>query len=251
MVRAGFSPLKGARHLALPTVELDLHGAVGDRRFCVVDVGAAQVLRTVQHPQLTSVHAETRHGALTLRLPDGRTASGVPVPSGHEVVADYWGRPTRLSVLEGPHAALLSDHLGREVALTLAPPGAVIYGAGISLVTQASLDELAARTGTAVDPARFRATLVLDAGEPAGAEDDWNGRELRLGSAVIRTGGPIGRCAVIDIDPATGGRGSGLLRELATYRPRNAVGEPCFGIYADVVVPGIITATPEPDSQRA
>lgn len=245
VLRAGFSPIKGTRHLSLQQVTLDRYGAVGDRRLCLVDVTARRVLRTVQHPALTVVDARERDGVLSITVPDGRSAVGAPAPTGERLVCDYWGRPAGLTLLGGPHGALLSDYLGKPVTLASAPPRAVVYGAGVSLVTRPSLEDLAARAGTAVDPARFRATFVIDTGDGPGAEDGWAGRELRLGTALVRVGGGIGRCAVIDIDPGTGERGSRLLRTLATYRPRNEAGEPCFGVYAEVIEPGVVIAPSE------
>jgi uncharacterized protein len=190
------------------------------------------------------VHAEEHDGVLRVTLPDGRSVAATPEPTRQRLVCDYWGRPAELTLLAGPHAALLGHHLGTAVTLAAAPPRAVVYGAGVTLVTLSSLEDLAARADlTDLDPARFRATFVLDTGEPAYAEDDWSGRELTLGTAVVRVGGPIGRCAVIDVDPATGERGSRLLRTLASYRPRNEAGEPAFGRYADVVRPGVVPVT--------
>ncbi|WP_017933800.1 MOSC domain-containing protein [Nocardioides sp. Iso805N] len=244
VLRAGFSPIKGTRHLSLEQVTLDQYGAAGDRRLCLVDVTARRVLRTVQHPALTAVDAREHDGVLSVTLPDGRGTVGAPAPTAERLVCDYWGRPAELTLLGGPHGALLSDYLGKPVTLASAPPRAVVYGAGVSLVTRSSLDDLAARAGTAtaVDPARFRATFVIDTGDGPGTEDEWAGRELRLGTALVRVGGGIGRCAVIDIDPSTGERGSRLLRTLAAYRPRNPAGEPCFGVYADVIGPGVVIA---------
>ena len=242
VLRAGFSPLKGTRHLALPEVRLDELGAVGDRSLCLVDVAAARVLRTVQHPQLTAVVARLDAGSrlLDVTLPDGRTASAVPTASGERLTCDYWGRPTEVELLDGPHGGLFSDHLGKPVALARAPRLGVVYGAGVSIIARASLEELGARVDAEVDPARFRATLVVDAGDEPYAEEAWTGRELRVGETVLRIGEPIPRCAVIDIDPHTGERHGRLLRTLAGYRPLNDVGEPCFGVYAEVRTPGVV-----------
>ena len=247
VLRAGFSPLKGTRHLALPSVTLDTHGVVGDRTYCLVDVAGSKVLRTVQHPALTTVLAVvTDRGELSLTLPDGRTVSAAPTGSGETLTCDYWGRATPLELLEGPHGALLSDFLGKPVTLARAPRRAVIYGAGIAIVTRASLEELGDRVGAPVDPARFRSTLVLDTGDVPFEEETWAGRDLTLGQATVRIGAPIPRCAVIDIDPVTGERGSRLLTTLAGYRPLNKVGEPCFGVYAEVRTPGVVTAPVRP-----
>ena len=37
-------------------------------------------------------------------------------------------------------------------------------------------------------------------------EDEWNGRLLRVGEAVVRVGGPVPRCATTTRDPETGER---------------------------------------------
>jgi uncharacterized protein YcbX len=244
VLRAGFTPLKGTRHLARPAVRLERYGAVGDRGLCLVDVAARRVLRTVQHPALTAVVARLEGDALSVTLPDGAAATATPTPTGERLVCDYWGRDADLELLEGPHGDLLSAYLGKPVRLAAAPPRAVIYGGGVTLVAQATLDDLAARTGTPIDPARFRATLVVDSGAEPFAEDGWDGRELAVGEAVVRIAGGIPRCAVIDIDPVTGERNGRLLRSLASYRPLNDAGEPCFGVYAEVVVPGLVRGMP-------
>lgn len=242
--RAGFAPLKGTRHLAHAAIRLERYGAVGDRGLCLVDVAARRVLRTVQHPSLTAVIASLDGDALSVTLPDGTTAAGRPVPTGERLVCDYWGREADLELLAGPHDALFSTYLGKPVRLAAAPPRAVIYGAGVTLVAQATLDDLAARTGASIDPARFRATLVVDTGAEPYAEETWSGRDLAVGEAVVRVTTGIPRCAVIDIDPITGERNGRLLRSLASYRPLNDAGEPCFGVYAEVVVPGLVRGLP-------
>ncbi|WP_300676951.1 MOSC N-terminal beta barrel domain-containing protein [Nocardioides sp.] len=251
ILRVGFSPVKGTAHLDLPRIEVDPHGVVGDRRWCFVDPVERRVLRTVQHPGLVALHAvETRSGtgtgarpSLSITAPDGERVVAVPTPTGRHLRCDYWGREVDLALMVGPHAALVGRVLGRDVALAAAPPRGVVYGAGLTLLTRASLDELAARTGTAVDPARFRASAVIETDEAAGAEDGWAGRELRLGTATVKVGAPVGRCAVIDLDPRTGERAGRLLRALADYRPRTPAGEPAFGVYAEVVTPGLIRVT--------
>ncbi|MGZ4475278.1 MAG: MOSC domain-containing protein [Nocardioides sp.] len=244
VLRAGFSPLKGTRHLAVRSIALDMQGAVGDRTYCLVDVAGATVLRTVQHPVLTTVvAAATDSGGLSISLPDGRAVSATPTATGETITCDYWGRPTPVDVLDGPHGALLSDLLGKPVALARAPRRGVIYGAGVAILTRASLEELGARVDTAVDPARFRSTLVIDTDEAPFAEESWTGRDLTVGPVTLRIGGAIPRCAVIDIDPLTGERGTRLLRTLAGYRPLNDAGEPCFGVYAEVRTPGVIAVS--------
>ena len=85
--------------------------------------------------------------------------------------------------------------------------------------------------------------LVLDYwGRPAAVEivdGPWAGRELRLGPARVRVLGGIDRCAVIDLDPATGASGTRLLQTLAGYRLHGRAID--FGMYAEVTVPGPVS----------
>ena len=242
VVRLGYAAVKGTRHHERPEVVLDEHGPVGDRAFCLVDVEQRRVLRTVTHRPLVGVRTHWDGAVLDLVLPDGRAASGPPTPSGEEVVCDYWGRQVPHALTDGPHSALVSDHLGREVRLARVPRGGVVYGAPVSLLTTASLRDLGERTGrhdVVTTAARFRMTAIVDAGDAPYAEEEWFGREVRLGDAVVRVEGPVPRCGVIDLDPATGEKDGSLLRALAGYRPDTG-GEPWFGVDAVVVRPGVV-----------
>ena len=237
MRSVGFAPVKGMRHLALDHVDLDEHGPVGDRAFCVVDPAARRVLRTVQHPSLISIVARSYDDGLALMLPSGDEAAGPATPSGETVTCDYWGRSVDLALTDGPHAELVSSHLRQDVRLARAPRGGVVFGDPITVVTTASLAALGD-----LDARRFRATIVLETEEPW-VEDSWLGREVEVGGATIRIGGPIPRCAVIDHHPATGERDARILKALARQRPTNRAGEPMFGVYASVTRAGRVTVT--------
>ncbi|CUR57231.1 LigA [metagenome] len=230
---AGFSPVKGMRHLALPSVELDALGPVGDRSWCLVDVAARRVLRTVQHPSLLSVVARVEGDELSLTLPSRESLVAPAPPTGETVTYDYWGRAVPLALVDGPHASMASDFLGRDVRLAAAPRGGVVFAAPVTIVGTASLDAVGA------EAARFRATLVVETDEPW-VEDSWLGTTFRAGDAELRIGGPIPRCAVIDHHPETGVKDVRLLKELVGSRPTNSAGEPMFGVYAEVVRPGTV-----------
>ena len=238
----GFAHIKGTRHEARPGAIVDAQGPVGDRPFCFVDVERAQVLKTVQNPRLIRMTTSLVDDTLTVTLPDGRSASGVPAGSGERLTCSYWKRPVDLELTDGPHSALASEWRGKSVRLARAHRGDVIYGAGLSIVTTASMRELADQSGhheLLDEAARFRATLVLDTDEPF-IEETWRGRDVMLnvpdvGALRVRIGEPIARCAILDLDPITGERGSNLLKTLVASRPRNEAGEPYFGVNADVI----------------
>jgi len=241
--QAGFAPVKGMRHLALDAVDLDEQGAIGDRSYCLVDVDAATVLRTVQHPALIGVVARADGDVLALTLPTGASAVARAATSGRTITCDYWGRPVDLELTDGPHAALLSAWLGRHVQLAAAPRGGVVFGEPLTIVGTASLRELARRTGhgaLADQASRFRATLVVETETPY-VEDSWAGLEVVAGEATVRIGGPVPRCAVVDHHPETGVKDVRLLKTLARERPTNRAGEPVLGVYATCTRPGHAT----------
>ena len=247
VVRAGFAAVKGTRHLAYDAVSLDADGAVGDRAYCLVDAEARRVLKTVQNPTLVAVTARVEGRLLEVVLPDGRSARAEPVPTGETLTCDYWGRSVPLALLDGPHATLFSDHLGRGVRLAAAPRGGVVFGDPVAVIATASLRDLAEHAdqaghtrGARLDSARFRATLLVETDEPY-AEERWLGQDAEVGGVRLRFGLPIPRCAVIDLDPSTGVRDGRLLKTLASYRPLNGAGEPAFGVYARVLGPGTVS----------
>lgn len=247
--RLGFAAVKGTRHLSRPVVDLTTAGPEGDRRYAVADPATGRVLRTVDHPALARVAAEVDDGLLRLRFPDGTLVEGpeqdgVGVPS---LDGDYWGRPVTLRPLDGSHDATLTAYLGLPATLVATEPGAVVWGAPVSVVTTGELDRLAGRlraAGEAVPVAldqRFRATVTLEADSDPGP-----GTRLRLGAAVVEVVGRIDRCAVIDADPLTGRRDTRLLRHL-----EQRDGLPLFGVDARVVVPGTVRVGDPGTPERA
>jgi uncharacterized protein YcbX len=238
----GFAAVKGTRHLARDEVALDERGPVGDRAFCVVDVDRRKVQRTLSNRTMVAIRADWDGETLALELPSGETAVGPAPLTGDTVTCEYWGRTVTHVLTSGPHSELISDHLGKPVRLAAAPRGGAVYGAPVSILTTASLRDLGERTGRTdllESVSRFRMTMVVDAGETPYVEDEWFGRELKLGDAVVRVRTAVGRCAQIDMAPATGDKDGSLLRALAGYRPTTG-GEPWFGVDAEVVVPGTL-----------
>ncbi|GAB3441654.1 MOSC domain-containing protein [Phycicoccus ginsengisoli] len=247
--RLGYARVKGTRHLGRPAVVLTAAGVEGDRRYAVADPATGRVLRTVDHPSLARVEAEAQDGLLRLRLPDGTVLDGPAEPGGAgrpPVAGDYWGRPATLHPLDGSHDAALTAYLQCPATLVATGPGAVVWGAPVSVVTTGALDRLAARLAAVGAPVpdaldeRFRATVTLEA-----PDDPAPGTRLRLGTAVVEVVGRIDRCAVVDTDPRTGRRDAPVLRHL-----ERSAGLLTFGVDARVLVPGTVRVddpgTPEP-----
>ncbi|MFN8624324.1 MAG: MOSC domain-containing protein, partial [Chloroflexota bacterium] len=115
-------------------------------------------------------------------------------------------------------------------------------GGSVSLATVASLAELAAVGGLdePLDQRRFRMTIGIG-GVRAWAEDAWLGHEVRVGGAVVRPEGNVGRCATTTQDPDTGTPDVDTLGLLSRLRGDVATTEPLpFGVWASVVTPGLV-----------
>lgn len=236
--RLGLTLIKGTRHTDRDEIELDDHGPVGDRTWCLVDRAAARVLRTVENPLLVQLVAADLGDRLAVTTPDGHTTEAETRDSADGIRAfDYWGRGARIRLQDTELNAVLSTHLGRDVVLARAERGDVVYAEPVSIVTTGALRRLSETlkgSGYAVPPAldvRFRATITLVADE-----DPAPGTLLGVGDAVLEVGQPLERCAVIDLDPTTGEHtGSLLLHHL-----RTPDGRLLFGVGARVIAPGTV-----------
>jgi uncharacterized protein len=235
--RIGFTPVKGGRHATQDLADLSLGGPLGDRVFALVDRSRGQVLRTVENPTLLLACARWRAGVLSVAL-NGHTFEDVPSPSGETFEVDYWGRTVAVQGCAGPWAQAYSEHLGFDVVLCRAvTSGEVVYGASVTLVTTASMSGLSRRLGRIVESERFRSTFLVDTGDDTShLEDSWVGHELRVGQAGVRVRALVPRCAVVDVNPATGQVDAPVLQELSGYR--HSQGEISFGVDAVVTLPG-------------
>ena len=150
---------------------------------------------------------------------------------------DYNGRPLPTVVVDGPWTEPLSRLQGASVRIVRPDGPGQLQEAPVTLVSRASLERLAREAGRPVDPRRFRMLFDL-AGLGEHEDDTWNGRRVRIGAAVVRVGGGVGRCAVTTRDPDSGERDLDTLRLLRGYREPLDDGEIPFGVYAEVEGPG-------------
>lgn len=235
------TPVKGTRLQHVDSVELERRGALGDREFFVMDE-RGRMINAKQLGSLQTVVASLELGRLRLGFPDGREVSGA-VQASIEVTARFFSREATGSLVDGPFSAALSEHLGRAVRLVRAP-GSVDRGSGgaASLISRASLARLAEAAGRErIDPRRFRMLIEID-GVAANEEDGWVGRRMRVGEAVVRWGGHVGRCLITSRDPDTGVIDLPTLDLLESYRSEEQSTEPLpLGIYGAVLEPGLVT----------
>jgi uncharacterized protein YcbX len=108
------------------------------------------------------------------------------------------------------------------------------------LVSDGSLDALAAVLGVGdVDSRRFRMLIELE-GAGAHEEDTWVGGLIGLGATVLRISAPVARCAMTTHDPETGQRDHDTLRAIKEYRGQVDGKDLMFGVWGEVETPGVI-----------
>jgi uncharacterized protein YcbX len=223
-------------------VELGPTGIVGDRRFYLIDE-TGHLTTTKRAPRLVSVRPEVEGDRIRLHFPDGEVVEG-DMALGEAVETIFYGRQVAGRLVEGAWNDPLSALAGKPLRLVRTEhegDGQDRGGrAGATLVSTASLEALraAADAPDPVDGRRFRMTIGVE-GIRAHAEDDWIGRRLRAGSAVVAVRGNVGRCVVTKTNPDSGARDFETLDAIAKYRGDVETTEPLpFGVWCEVVEPG-------------
>jgi uncharacterized protein YcbX len=242
VARISIAPVKSLGLLHPDEVMLRQGGVVGDRRFWLCDERGALYGGKRDGTMLRIRPAwdeSTRR--LTLTFPDGERVEGV-VQLGDRVDAELYRRPRPSHRVLGPWEEAISRHVGRPLTLLWADDGAVDrtpQGGTVSLVSRASLERLREETGVddPIDGRRFRMLFEIE-GVDEHEEDEWIGKEVRIGEATVVFNGDIGRCVVTSRDPDTGVIDLPTLATLVDYRPEGRTEPLPFGIYGSVVAPG-------------
>ncbi len=235
------APVKGLGLVHPDEVFLGWRGVAENRRFYLVD-DEGRRYGQIRNGLLVQIkpHYDPRGERLRLDFPDGTVADG-DVAVREEIVTDFYGRPVRGRLVEGPWNEALSVFAGAPLRLvqSVEEGAAVDRSRGtVSIASQESLEELASRSGAeAVDGRRFRMLIGVEGLEPHG-EDAWVGREVRVGEARVRLVGHVGRCAITTQNPDTGRVDFDTLRELKAYRGLRDGREIDFGVFGEVVEPG-------------
>lgn len=234
------TPVKGLAVQHPHSVEVSTDGVEGDRALFLID----QHGKLISCTELGGLMAhradfDRRSGVLHVHGPDGQTHSA-PVEPGEAVETDFYGERSVGGHVVPNWGAFFSDIAGRPVNLVLGDDGGYDI-ARVTLLGSASVQALADGEAGPVDARRFRMNVELSGSAPH-EEDTWEGRELRLGEAVLRVGGPVKRCAATTRNPDTGVVDLQTLKMIGRHRGRQETAQFgkgfYFGVYADVVSPG-------------
>ncbi len=234
------SVMKGLAQQSVTALEIGAAGVVRDRRFGIVDA-RGELMYTGQLQKLAGSSAWWDEAAeeLTIQFGDGDRVTAAAHGSETMDVITPGPEPVACELLDDRLAAEISARLGKPVKVVRLPVSAANDGP-VTLISTASLDRLQREMGLdSLDPRRFKMTIQLD-GPAEYEEDTWEGREITIGGAGLRVGGQVPRCMMTTLDPDTLKRDADTLRVLLRYRERMATGAPPFGVYAEVVSPGLV-----------
>ena len=228
------------------SVELGPNGVADDRRYSL-------------HTEDGRIFDATKLGALvqlraTLDRQDGTERLTVELPSGERIEGDVvLGEPVQLDIYDrlfaarpviGPWGKAISAWAGRPLRLFRSerrPDVPDRYA--VSIVSEASVEELARQgnDGRPLDARRFRMLIQVAGVRKPHEEDEWLGRDVRIGAVVVRVTKPDARCVITTQDPDTGERDFPTLHVIRQYRGLRDGRKLDFGVYADVVQPGRVS----------
>lgn len=231
-------PVKGLAGITLDSIRLEAgRHFPGDRRFAVTNghpkqdealagrwVKKAFFLQMMKFGELAAFTCGMAGDVLTLS------------EDGDEILSADLATDAGITMLNEFFAARFAARLGGAPQLARVTSGAFTdtEAPWISLGGTASVATFGEATGTAPDARRFRLNVMLETDTPF-EEASLVGARVKLGEAVLRVEAPVGRCAAIDVDPATAIRGPHYLPLM-----ERKFGHTDLGIFAEVTESGLV-----------
>ena len=238
-------PVKSMRGEELEEMFVGYPGVYGDRLFAFkTSAGPAgfPYFTGREQRQMIRYRARFRHpekAARPINLPEAESNGAAPLSADREeLMIDVETPDGSVFAIDDPALAdQLRASLDEKHELTLLRSERALVDCGpLSLFSVQTVRKLGEETGVAVDKRCFRANVYLDlASCDAFAEDEFVGRQLRLGSkAIVFIVKRDGRCMMITLDPDTAEKTPAILKTVAQAHEGKA------GVYAAVVSEGMV-----------
>lgn len=212
-------PVKSMLGESCEMLDFNARGVKGDRRFAIRDskgkFGSGKNTRRFRKIDgLFRFASFYQNSVPHIRLPTGEVLNGSETIV-HEV---------------------LSQRLGQSVVLEEEAAVSHLDAGPVHIISSASLAWLQAALPLAqVDARRFRPNLVVALPGATPVEQQWIGKRLRIGQEVeLAVSGVTERCGMVAFAQEE------LLEDPKILRYIAQASGVCFGVYAEVVVPGSI-----------
>src|SRR5206468_3695459 len=144
-------------------------------------------------------------GWLTITSGGGTACEG-PVELGESVLINLFNYNERAGrVVHGPWSDAISRAAGRRLRLVkMDKAGSGSDVRPVTLLGEGSVRTLERASGLGpIDPRRFR-LLIQFTSETGHIEDTWEGLEVEIGTARLRVGAAVPRCAAVTRNPEGG-----------------------------------------------
>ncbi|HET9168844.1 MAG TPA: MOSC N-terminal beta barrel domain-containing protein [Actinospica sp.] len=256
-------PVKSMLGQRVLAAQVDELGVPGDRRLALIDAETGRIA-SAKMPRLwrgllKCAAAFEEGSAVRIAMPGAKPLWNTDADADERLSA-YIGRPVHLADTAPEGATLdrsipdlvLSEGVEANVDAALvrigsgSPPGTFVDFAPLHLITSSTLDRIAALGERgAAEAQRYRPNLVIRSTGDGFIENDWLGRELRIGPDLrIEIVARTPRCAVPTLEHGSLERDPQALRVLAEHNRvaplADVAPEPCAGAYARVMAPGRI-----------
>ena len=238
-------PVKSMRGEELEEMFVGYGGVYGDRLFAFTTSAAPKgfpYFTGREQRQMIRYRARFRQpdkADRPINLLEAESKGAAPLSAApEELMIDVETPDGEIFAIDDP---VLMDKLragldGKHELTLLRSDRAITDAAPLSLFSIQTVKKLAKETVSVVDKRCFRANVYLDLpGLGAFAEDEFVGRNLRLGSKVVVTVlKRDSRCMMITLDPDTAEKTPAILKNVAQAHDNKV------GVYAAVLSEGIV-----------
>jgi uncharacterized protein YcbX len=212
-------PVKSMGGERLEVADLGWHGLDGDRRLALRradDRGGFPWLTASKLPELI-LFAPLRRGPAV----DGELPTHVRTPEGQDLAV--FGRELANEIARRHGSPVEMTHLNRGI----------FDEASISVITSATVSEIAGLAGLRPDVRRFRPNILISSLQTVPfEEDEWVGGVLSFGegkeAATITITNWDERCSMVNLDPGSGHAAAEVLKTIVRERDNKA------GVYGTV-----------------